>query len=109
MEHVLLNLHDKVFSDIINKEIEGSITKTSLKNIRILRKGYKWEDSGVIKKRYGTTMLYLLFKSINLATRIGVSNLKHEIEKSTLANFGNNVKYLLSNMSSNYTIIIDKG
>ena len=54
-------------------------------------------------------MIYLLFKIINPDTRIGVSNLKYEIEKATLAKFGNNVKDLLDEMSSNYYIIIDKG
>ena len=54
-------------------------------------------------------MLYLIFKRINLATRIGVSNLKYEIEKKNLAKFGNNVKNLIDDMSSNYSIIIDKG
>ena len=54
-------------------------------------------------------MLYLLFNIINPATRIGVSNLKYEIEKATLAKFVNNVNDLLDNMSSNYYIIIDKG
>ena len=29
----------------------------------------------------GTTIISLIFKKINLATRIGVSNLKHDIEK----------------------------
>ena len=46
-----------------------------------------------------TTMLYLLFKIINPYTRIGVSNLKDETEKATLAKFGNNVKDLLDDMS----------
>ena len=54
-------------------------------------------------------MLYLLFKIINPDTRIGVSNLKYEIKKSNIAKFGNNVKELLDEMSSNYSIIIDKG
>ena len=54
-------------------------------------------------------MLYPIFKNINPATRIGVSNLKYEIEKSTLAKFGNNAKELLDDMSSNYSIFIDKG
>ena len=48
-------------------------------------------------------------KIINPATSIGVSNLKDEIEKATLSKFGNNVKDLLCDMSSNYSIIIDKG
>ena len=46
-------------------------------------------------------MIYLLFKSINLDTRIGVSNLKDEIDKESLTKFDNNVKELLDDMSSN--------
>ena len=52
-------------------------------------------------------MIYLLFKSINPDKSIGVSNLKDEIEKSTIAKFGNNIKDLLDEMSSNYSINID--
>ena len=40
---------------------------------------------------------------------IGVSNLKDNIWKSTLDKFGNNLKDLLGDMSSNYSIIIYKG
>ena len=52
-------------------------------------------------------MLYLLLKSINPATRIGGTNLKNEIKKATLDKFCNNVKDLLDDMSSNYSIVID--
>ena len=54
-------------------------------------------------------MFYLIFKSVNLDTRIVVSKLKYEIEKSTLSKFGNNVKDLLDEHDSKYPIIIDKG
>ena len=54
-------------------------------------------------------MLYLLLKSTSPDTRIGVFNLKHEIDKSTLANFVNNIKYIIDDMSSNYSIIVDRG
>ena len=57
---------------------------------------------------YGPTMIYFLFKIINPATIIAVSNLKDEIQKSKLAKFGNNIKDLIDNMSSNYTNIVDK-
>ena len=53
-------------------------------------------------------MLYLSFKQINPDTRIGVSNIKDEIEKSTLDNFYNNEKDFLDDMSSNNTIVIYK-
>ena len=54
-------------------------------------------------------MLFLIFKIINPDTRIVVSYLRNEIEESTLANFVNNVKYILDHMSSNYSSILDKG
>ena len=40
-------------------------------------------------------MICLLFKSINPATRICVSNLKYEIDKATLSKFGNKANTLL--------------
>ena len=43
-------------------------------------------------------MIYILFKITNLVTRIGVSNLKYEHEKSTLAKAGNNVKDLIDDI-----------
>ena len=39
----------------------------------------------------GTNMMYLLLKSINPVTIIGVYNLKDEIRKITQTKFGNNV------------------
>ena len=58
---------------------------------------------------YGPTILYLLLKSIKPATIIGVSNLKYEIDKASLAKLDNNVKYLIDDMSSNYSVSIDQG
>ena len=54
-------------------------------------------------------MVYLIFKRINPYTRIVVSNLKYEIEKAILPKLLNNIKDIPDNMSSNYSIIIDKG
>ena len=56
-----------------------------------------------------TTMIYLIFKSINSAPRVGVSNLKDKIYKLALAKFVNNVQELLDGMSSNNSIVLDKG
>ena len=61
-----------------------------------------------VTRNYGPTMLYLLIKRINPDTRIGASKLKDEIEGSTIDKFGNNVKYLLYDMFSNYSLIINK-
>ena len=56
---------------------------------------YEWADDGGLIRNDLPTMLYLLFKSTKPATRIGFSNLKYDIEKSTLAKFNNSVKDLL--------------
>ena len=99
---------DRVSSDTKSKEIQGSITKTSLKKLRLHRGVYECTYTGGIISNYVPTMLYLLLKIINPATRIGVSNLKYDIQKATLDKFVNNVKYLIDYMSSNYSIVIDK-
>ena len=57
--------------------------------------GYEWAESRGIIKNDRHTMFYFIFKSINSAARIGVSNLKYDIVKTNPAKFGNNVKYLL--------------
>ena len=85
------------------------LKKTYLSKLRIHQGEYEWDDARGLIRKYGPTMLYPIFKSINPDTSIGVSNLKYEIEKSTLSKFGNNVKDLLGAISSNYSILIDKG
>ena len=79
-------------SYITAKVIEGSITKTSLKKLRLHRGEYKWTDAGGLIRNNGPNMIYLIFKIINPDTRIGVSNLKDEIDKATPPKFGKNVK-----------------
>ena len=64
---------------MIAKVIECSTTKTSLNKLYPHKNYYSWEDSGCLIRSDGPTMIYLPFKIINLATRIGVSNLKYEI------------------------------
>ena len=64
---------------MIDKSIEGSITKTSLNKLRINREEYEWDETGVLIRNYGPTTPELIFKSTNPASRIGVSNLKDKI------------------------------
>ena len=54
----------------------------------------------------GPTIIYIPFNRIDPDTRIGVSNLKDETRKSTLAKFVKNVKDILDDMYYNYTIIM---
>ena len=102
-------VHDfyyRVISYMIAKLIEVSITNTSFKKIRIHQKEYEWSEARSLISNYGPTMIYILFKSINPNTRIGISTLKYEIKKANLSKFVNNLKDLLDEISSNYTIII---
>ena len=105
----MVNFHDRVRSDIFSKEIEGSIKNTSLKKLSPHLKEHNWEDSGGLIMSDIPEILYLLLKRINPDTRIGVSNLKDETEKSTISKFGNNEIYIIHSVSYNYTISIDKG
>ena len=98
----------RVRSDMISISIKGLITKTSLNKVRLHRGVYKCKNSRRIISNYGPTLIYLLFKIINPAKNIGVSNLKDEIDKATLDKFGNNVKELLDEIYSNYSIILNK-
>ena len=79
---------------MIHKEIVVSSTKTSLNTSQLIHNDYDWNDSGVIINNDATTIIYLLFKSINTTTSIGVSNLKDKIDKSTLSKLRNNIKYI---------------
>ena len=89
--------------------MRDKFSKTYLKKLNIHYKEYEWTDAGGIIMNDLPTILYPLFKIIEPYTRIGVSNLKDEIEKETLATFINNVKYFLDDTSSSYSIIVDKG
>ena len=77
---------------MIAKSIKGSIKNTYLRKLRLHCREYEWTYYLVIISNDVTTMIYLIFKSINPYTRTGVSKIKYEIEKTTLAKFGNNVK-----------------
>ena len=64
---------------MISKSIESSITKTSLKILRLHKISYEWGDSGGLINSYGPIIIYLLLKIFNPATRVSVSNIKEEI------------------------------
>ena len=84
---------------MIAKAIEGSIKNISLKKLRLDQGGYEWAEYGGIIINDGPNMFYFLFKIIIPATRIGASHINYEIIKTKLAKFGNNIKYLLGEMS----------
>ena len=86
---------------MIDKAIDGSIKKYLFKKLMLPQGECKWDDTGGILRNDIPTMIQLLLKIINTATRIGVSNLKDEIKKTTLAKFGNNLKYFHDEIYSN--------
>ena len=83
-------------------------TNNSFKKLRIHQGEHEWDETGGLVSNDIPNMICLIFKIISPYTRIGVSYLKDETGKETQAKFGNNVKYLLGDMYSNYCIIIDK-
>ena len=46
-----------MLSDMISKEIEGSITKTLIKKLRFHHGGYEWADDGGIIRNNEPTIL----------------------------------------------------
>ena len=95
------NFFDRLRSYIKAKAIERSITKNMMRNLGFIVGYMNRQKRGGVISNYGPTMLELIFKIINLDTRIGVSNLKYDIETTTLPKFGNYIKYLLDDISSN--------
>ena len=73
---------------MIAKAVEELITNIYIKKLRLHHGEYAWTDDGFIVRNDGHTVFCLIFRIINSDTRIGVSNLKYEIEKSNLAKFG---------------------
>ena len=95
------NFFDKVSVNMISKAIEGSITNNSLKKLRLSWKEYEWSYDGGLIRNDGPTMIYLLFKIINPATQIDISNLKEETERSTISKFVNHIKDIIDRIHSN--------
>ena len=85
---------------MISKAIDVSITNISLKKLRLYQGWYKWYDTQGLISNDGPTIIYPLFKINNPYKRIGVYNLKYDA-KATIDKFGNNLKDLLDDMSSN--------
>ena len=96
--------HEKGFEiHLVFLSLETS-TKKRETTIRIRR----WTNAGGTTRNYGLAMLYPIQGRINPSIRVVVSNLKYEVEKATLAELGNIVKYLLDDMSSNDLIILNR-
>ena len=62
---------------MIAKARDIPITRTYIKKLRLHLGQYEWSDDGGIIRNDVHTILYLLFKSINPDTNIGVSTLKY--------------------------------
>ena len=68
---------------MISKANEGSNIKTSIEKLMPHLREYAQDDAGGIINIDVTNVIYFLFKIINPATIIVVSNLKYEIKKET--------------------------
>ena len=69
LQNLLINtwvggvFYDMVLLYMITKSIEGSITKASLKKLRLRRREYEWADAWGIIMNDGSTMICLIFKA----------------------------------------------
>ena len=59
------------------------------------RSDFELADTGGLIRIDGPTTIYLLSKSTNPTTGVVVSNIKYEIDNTTLSKFGNNIKDIL--------------
>ena len=66
---------------MIAKAIKGSIKNTYIRKLKLHCRKYEQTYDGGLIRNDATNILYLRFKIINPATRIVVSNQKHEMEK----------------------------
>ncbi len=95
---------------MITKRILGSITTSSRKTLFTMKEEFSWLDSTTGEYNYnGPTILHILMASVNPNTRVGVTGLKEKIRLAKMGAFNHNVKDMLTNIASNYNLIVEQG
>ena len=97
-------------STMIAKCIMGSISTSSRKTLFTKRKEFARMDYATGEYNYNRpTILHFLMASINPNTRVGVTGLKEKIRMAKIGSFNHNVKDLLTDIASNYNLIVEQG
>ena len=95
---------------MIAKRILGSISTSSKKTLFTKKKDFAWMDNVTGKYNYdGPTILHILMSSVNPNTRVGFTGLKEKIRAAKMGAFNHNVKDLLTDIGSNYNMIVEQG
>ena len=108
------NAHKQAFyarvrSQMIAKRLLGSICSVTRKTLFNKRTHFSWTDGNGDAFYDGPTILYILLASVNPSTRVGVSKLKETIRNTRLEKFVFKIDDMISNMESNYNLIIERG
>ena len=54
--------YDRIHSDMIHKEIEGSITNNSINKLRLHQREYECDDNWGFVSNYEPTIIYIILK-----------------------------------------------
>ncbi len=102
--------YERTRSTMIAKRILGSISTSSKKTLFTKKKDFAWMDDATGEYNYdGPTILHILMSSVNPNTRVGVTGLKEKIRTAKMGAFNHNVKDLLTDIASNYNMIVEQG
>jgi len=105
----LKTFYRRVRSKIIAKRIENGLTMTSWKTLFSKRKHFTWTHANGTARFDGPAMLQILISSVNLSTRVGVSDLKSWIHSTKLVQFQYNVVDMCNIIMTSYELINKRG
>ena len=74
----------RVWSRMIAKHVESSLTSASWKVLFGKRQHFNWMGTNGVASYDGPTMLQLIISTINPSTRVGISDLKTSIRNAKL-------------------------
>ena len=102
--------YNRTRSTMNAKRILGSISTSSRKTLFTKKKDFAWMDNATGEYNYdGPTILHILMLSVNPNTRVGVTGLKEKMRATHMGAFNHNVKALLTDIATNYNMILEQG
>ena len=94
-------------STMITKGVLGRITTGTRKKLFTKKKDFTWLNLTTREYNYNLlTSLHILMVSVNSNTRLGVTGLKEKIQSAKMDTFDHNIKNILTNIESNYNMIL---
>ncbi len=90
---------------MIEKGIKAHLTQAYFMKLLLQKSKFQWTDSFGNVYNDGPIMIKIIMDGINQSTRVGFSAFKAQIEKATLAKYGNDVEKMLDEMHSTYNTI----